>query len=481
MQYPSLREYKAAISNTKNINIPFFTAKSIQIFLNKQGMPYMSVGGFGAVFQIKDKNENHYALKVFTRDAPGRAERYKALNDTLQITKFPFMVDFHYVGEGLKVGKEYYPVVVMEWGQGQNLDRAIENDLNDDGQFQSASTIAGNLYLMIKTLQEWKMGHGDLQEGNLIVGTNDSITLIDYDGMFVPALDGREANEIGLADFQHPARGNSAFGSTIDDFSLLSIIFQLAIIDADSWGKYHGDKRLLLTAADYQNPKKSSILKKHMKSGTEHAAALARYLIDACSLPPLEIHAIEKIEKDESIKKWMTGTETTEPIHNYTSIIQKVVTLSDQEVAEYESEKIEIVTDRQSAQRQADAAAPSKIRDDKRQGTWESIINFLYEEEKDMGEEDQPQAADPSKPNLIGKVKKGLMDIMFEEEQEAEKKTEKKTEEETPPAPIPVPSVEPIQAETAEPEAKSTGQAEEKKFDAKTAPVPDWIKKRKGK
>ncbi len=103
MKFPSLREYKAAISNTENINIPFFKSNTIKIFLNKRGSPYMSVGGFGAVFQFKDKNDNQYALKVFTRDAKGRAVRYKALHDTLQITKFPFMVDFHYVEKGIIV------------------------------------------------------------------------------------------------------------------------------------------------------------------------------------------------------------------------------------------------------------------------------------------------------------------------------------------------------------------------------------------
>jgi len=89
MQYPSLRDYQNAIVNQSNFNIPFFQSESLEIFLNPRGYPFMFVGGFGAIFKFRDKNKREYALKVFTRDVPDRAERYQALHKTLQITKFP--------------------------------------------------------------------------------------------------------------------------------------------------------------------------------------------------------------------------------------------------------------------------------------------------------------------------------------------------------------------------------------------------------
>jgi len=126
----------------------------------------MSVGGFGAIFKFRDKNRREYAFKVFTRDVKGRAWRYEALHKTLQITQFPFMFDFHYVHEGFKMKGAPYPVVMMEWGHGLQLDAAVEQDLADDGIFQCAPHFAGDLFTIVKTLQEWNMRHNDLQDCN---------------------------------------------------------------------------------------------------------------------------------------------------------------------------------------------------------------------------------------------------------------------------------------------------------------------------
>ena len=166
MQYPSLRDYQNAIVNQKNFNIPFFQSESLEIFLNPRGYPFMFVGGFGAIFKFRDKNKREYAFKVFTRDVKGRAWRYEALHKTLQITQFPFMFDFHYVHEGFKMKGVPYPVVVMEWGRGLQLDAAVEQDLADDGIFQCAPHFAGDLFTIVKTLQEWNMRHNDLQDCN---------------------------------------------------------------------------------------------------------------------------------------------------------------------------------------------------------------------------------------------------------------------------------------------------------------------------
>ena len=252
------------------------------------------------------------------------------------------MVDFHYVEKGIKVGKNFYPVVVMQWGQGVTLDTAIKNDLEDDGKLQSAATIGGNLFLLTKTLQEWNMGHGDFQEGNLLVGNDDRITLIDYDGMYVPSLEGDKANEIGLADYQHPERDNIHFGTFIDDFSLLSILFQLSIMTPDFWKKHHDDKRLILKVLDYQDPKTSLLIQKGVSSKHKHVKALTKMLIESIKKNPMEINAIESIEKNKEIMNWLKFTEQTKPVHNYSSMISQVVSLTDEQVQDFESQKLEL-------------------------------------------------------------------------------------------------------------------------------------------
>ena len=53
--------------------------------------------------------------------------------------------------------------------------------------------------------------HADLQHGNILLvpGRSENhlaIKLIDYDGMFVPALAGKPSGEVGHPAYQHPQR-----------------------------------------------------------------------------------------------------------------------------------------------------------------------------------------------------------------------------------------------------------------------------------
>jgi hypothetical protein len=480
----------ATISNLENINIPFFKSKSMQIYLNRRGVPYMSVGGFGAVFRFKDKNNHQFALKCFTSHIKGRDERYKALHDTLQITKFPFMVDFQYVENGINVGKKTFPVVVMEWGQGITLDSAISNDFADDNILQSASRIAGNIYNIVKNLQEWKMGHGDLQEGNLLISDNDKITLIDYDGMFVPTLDGKQSTEIGLANYQHPKRNNTHFNSFIDDFSLLTILFQLSILDSKTWSKLHDDKSLILKKEDHIKPKKSTYIKKGLKSKEPHIKALANLLTDACKKEPLEIKALDSITANSEIMDWMMFTPTPSVDTNFTSIISKVVSLTDSEVNDYEENKIELP---------AASPEPEPVQENRKDvpGDWglasnikKGLIDLFFEEV----EEDDNMQDKKDKGKTIKKIKNTFINLIFDEgpEDDDDSKTlvpGKGEDDEsqittTPLADSSDDDFTEIDSENINHKAEEQKEAPEEIQDlskAKTAPKPEWMKKRKRK
>ncbi|MDM8541729.1 SUMF1/EgtB/PvdO family nonheme iron enzyme [Desulfococcaceae bacterium HSG9] len=370
MQYPSLRDYQNAIVNQNNFNIPFFQSESLEIFLNPRGYPFMFVGGFGAIFKFRDKNKREYAFKVFTRDVKNRAERYEALHKTLQITQFPFMADFHYVHEGFKVKGTPYPVVVMEWGRGLQLDAAIEQDLADDGIFQCAPHFAGDLFTIVKTLQEWNMGHNDLQEGNILVRDDNKLVLIDYDGMFVPLLKDEPPCEMGLRNYQHPLRDKTHFNNKIDDFALISILYQLSIITPELWQNLHDDRRLLLKEVDYKNPEQSELIQSGLKSETPHIRALASHLVEACSLHPLEINAIEKIGASQEITDWLVLPEKSDPMPDFKSVIEWALALKSGQVTEYEADQIE------SPAAEVEKIKPVKPRKPGK-GRWKALSEYM--------------------------------------------------------------------------------------------------------
>ena len=69
---------------------------------------------------------------------------------------------------------------------------------------------------------------------------------------------------------------------------------------------------------------------------------------------------------------------------------------------------------------------------------------------------------------------------MFEEDEKAEQATEQKTDDALS-APVPAAPAVPVPEAAAATEKPAPAPAEEKQYDEKTAPVPDWMKKRKGK
>ena len=102
------------------------------------------------------------------------------------------------------------------------------------------------------------IAHGDLQHGNILIH-NDEIILIDYDGMYVPGLNGMKSNELGHRNYQHPGRNEEHFGPYIDNFSAWVILISIAAVsvDASLWnslGAGEGEESLLFRQKDFVSP-----------------------------------------------------------------------------------------------------------------------------------------------------------------------------------------------------------------------------------
>ena len=92
-----------------------------------------------------------------------------------------------------------------------------------------------------------------------MVRPDGTLTLVDYDGMFVPAMKGQKSPTIGTKDFSHPLRTIDDFDETIDDFALVSIALSLKAISLNPslLQTYGASDRLLFSAADYLDLSKS--------------------------------------------------------------------------------------------------------------------------------------------------------------------------------------------------------------------------------
>ena len=259
MQYPLISEYLAAIRDAKD-NLDKLS--HLVPVLDKYGEPYRSSGAFAVVFKMKDEQTGKcYALKCFTEEQEGRAEAYRKIAEELEFVDSPYITSVKYLEKELFVDSncedEEFPVLLMDWIEGETMETYIANNYTDSYEM---SMLCYRFCKMAAWLRSQSFAHGDIKPDNIMVRPDGTLTLVDYDGMFVPAMKGQKSPTIGTKDFSHPLRTIDDFDETIDDFALASIALSLKAISLDPslLQTYGASDRLLFSAADYIDLSKSN-------------------------------------------------------------------------------------------------------------------------------------------------------------------------------------------------------------------------------
>ncbi len=253
MNYPLHSEYCEAVKYAAD---NFKELSHLTPVLDTNGNPVMSSGNFAVVFRMHDAKANKdVAVKCFLREQEGRAESYRLIAQELAYTPSPFLTPIRYLDQELFVSSqsttdEEFPAVVMDWIAGNTLDRYVQAHLSDPNALRL-------LTFQFSRLASWLLSqpfaHGDLKPDNILVRPDGTLALVDYDGMFVPAMKGTSARELGSPDFRHPLRTPECFNDHIDDFPLVSILLSLKALSLSPslWQTYGAADRLLFSAADY--------------------------------------------------------------------------------------------------------------------------------------------------------------------------------------------------------------------------------------
>ena len=240
MQYPLISEYIEAIRYAED---NFDKLSNLRPVLDDNGNPIMSSGNFAVVFKMKDIETNKlYAVKCFIREQEERQERYREIIKVLDEIKSSYFVSAQYYDNELFVDttqddETEFPVLVMDWVDGIPLDdymKAIESK-----QFLR-ELLANQFQKLVCWLLPKHYAHGDLKPDNIIVRDDGSIVLVDYDGMFVPSLRGKDALEMGTPMYRHIGRTLSFYNEYIDDFAAVKILLLLKVnaLDAISYNQY---------------------------------------------------------------------------------------------------------------------------------------------------------------------------------------------------------------------------------------------------
>ena len=293
MQYPLISEYVRAIQDASD-NLGEL-AHLVPV-LDDHGEPYRSSGAFAVVFKMKDEQTGKcYALKCFTEEQEGRAEAYRQIADELEFVDSSYITSVKYLEKEIFVDssceEDEFPVLLMDWINGETMENYIAENYQDN---YAMAMLCYRFCKMAAWLRSQPFAHGDIKPDNIMVRPDGNLTLVDYDGMFVPAMKGQKSPTIGTKDFSHPLRTVDDFDETIDDFALASIALSLKAISLKSslLGEYGAADRLLFSENDYRNPSNSKAIsalqelmcdKNFCTLYSLFMLALARKELSACS------------------------------------------------------------------------------------------------------------------------------------------------------------------------------------------------------
>src|ERR687895_1472265 len=307
--WPDLTEYHEAVQHPqKAFADPGL--KAVTLELDRFGMPKPATGGNAVVYKANEPGgflsfKKTWAIRCFLRPISDHAERYEAISRHLRQVRLPYDVNFQFLKQGIQIRSNWFPIVKMQWADGALLHNHIEKQLRYPA---SLAALRAKWVTLVRDLEAAQMAHGDLQHGNILV-RGGSFQLVDYDGMWVPALKGRHATETGHRAYQHPERSGEDYGQEIDRFSALVIYLSLAALERDTtlWERFHTGDNLIFVREDFQQAGRSAIWEhlRRLKSGEidQLAAALATMV----QQPAMTVSSLDSVLENLSSFKFPTS------------------------------------------------------------------------------------------------------------------------------------------------------------------------------
>jgi serine/threonine protein kinase len=303
LDWPMSQDYNEAIQSPAH-NFADPELKQGEAVTNPLGIPLPCSGNFADVYQVRSPFGARWAVKCFTRAAPSLRERYQEIGRHLLRAKLPFMVDFSYLEQGIRVAGRWYPVLKMDWVEGLTLNQFAAQYADKPAMLEALLHIWRR---MARRLRAAGIAHCDLQHGNVLLvpdaGANSlALKLIDYDGMFVPALAGNPSCEVGHASYQHPQRlREGTYSLEVDRFPLLLIATALSALKVGGralWEKYNNGDNLLFHQSDLEAPTKSALFYELVNADDPLVRFLAENLIDAARKPLAQTPLLEELISD---------------------------------------------------------------------------------------------------------------------------------------------------------------------------------------
>ena len=274
MKYPSRSDYATAILNPQIAfrKVDPNTKKQRDLdagLANGQGISRMSPnglrsvwsasGGYAIAFKYQTQTPQQlWAVRCFFRANYNIQKHYEgALAQLRQSPCSDYFADTAYLHEGIRIQGQCYPILKMEWIEGDNLKAYIKANLSQKKTLLQLAEIWRSLCV---DLTQAGIAHGDLQHGNVLVRSNRgqlSLKLIDYDSLHFQSNSRLVADVIkGLPGYQPPSRKHLKHRCIEIDFFPQLIIYVCILALAEQpalWKTYQLDQTdsLLFQKTDF--------------------------------------------------------------------------------------------------------------------------------------------------------------------------------------------------------------------------------------
>src|SRR5437773_631761 len=168
--WPDLTEYHEAVQHPpKAFADPGL--KAVTLELDRFGMPKPATGGNAVVYKANEPGglltfKKTWAIRCFLRPISDHAERYEAISKHLRKVRLPYDVDFQFLKQGIQIRSSWFPIVKMQWADGDLLHSHIEKHLRNPASLEA---LRAKWVTLVRHLEAAQVAHGDLQHGNILV------------------------------------------------------------------------------------------------------------------------------------------------------------------------------------------------------------------------------------------------------------------------------------------------------------------------
>src|SRR5258708_16421702 len=129
MPYPQIVEYHEAVQHPSQA----FTDPELKqgtVAENNLGLPLVMSGGFALTYAVSTPRKK-CAVRCFHREIPAIQQKYEAISRKLGTLTNGYFVDFDFQQSGINVRQQTFPIVRMDWVEGDTLGVWLDKHVDD--------------------------------------------------------------------------------------------------------------------------------------------------------------------------------------------------------------------------------------------------------------------------------------------------------------------------------------------------------------